>query len=337
MLNRVLSSTYGILATTIAGFGGLFADAFFGKAGFIVTLAAALFFLLLAFVKERRIQHLYASETIPIPIVVSVDDNTPIEIHFKALLARIAEDDRRFDGLEKKLESYFNISEQMLTFKYDGDMYDQARLISFLQIIRYVLNDIQRRLDNKACFHLFFLRRPAVGVALGGMFRTDGIVVYQNNDYSNTLDKVAKIDSRKYKEKVSSFKHFEIIKKLKDKKARHLLVAVQISSHAVSLEHPVLRKFRNVIVLDSVLNGTIPPNAESFENDVWVEHAQEIYNIINQYKGEFDAITLVHSMPEAVGVILGMALENYWNIDVYQFDRGEYRNVINLQKIKYYF
>ena len=337
MLKRVLSSTYGIVATTVAGFGGLFADAFLGKVGFIVTLVLALFFLILAFFKERRIQHLYANETIPIPIVISVDDNTPIEIHFKALLARISEDDRRFEGLEKKLENYFNISEQMLTFKYDGDMYDQARLISFLQIIRYVLNDIQRRLDNKACFHLFFLRRPAVGVALGGMFRTDGIVVYQNNDYSNTLDKVAKIDSRKYKEKVSEFKHFKIIKKLKEKRDKHLLVAIQISSHTVSLEHPALKKFKNIIVMDSVLNGTIPPDAESFENDVWVEHAQEIYNIINQYKGEFDAITLVHSMPEAVGVILGMALENYWDIDVCQFDRGEYRVVVNLKQIKYYF
>ncbi len=337
MLNRVLSSTYGILATTVAGFGGLFADAFFGKSGFIVTLAVALLLLLIAFVKERKVQQLYANETIPIPVVVSVDDSTPIEIHFKALLTRIAEEDSRFEGLDKKLESYFNISEQMLTFKYDGEMYDRARLISFLQIIRYVLNDIQRRLDNKACFHLFFLRRPAVGVALGGMFRTDGIVVYQNNDYSNTLDKVAKIDSRKYKEKVSDFKHFKIMKKLKDKKERDLLVAVQISSHTISLEHPSLRKFKNVIALESVRNGTLPTDDESFKNDLWVEHAQEIYNIINQYKGEFDTITLVHSMPEAIGVILGMALENYWNINVYQFDRGEYRNVINLQEIKYYF
>jgi len=312
MLNRVLSSTYGIWATTVAGFGALFADAFVGKAGFIATLLLALVLLLIAFIKERKVQQLYANETIPIPIVVSVDDSTPIEIHFKALLTRIAEDDSRFEGLEKKLESYFNISGQMLMFKYDGEMYDRARLISFLQIIRYVLNDIQRRLDNKACFHLFFLRRPAVGVALGGMFRTDGIVVYQNNDYSNTLDKVAKIDSRKYKENVSNFKHFKIMKKLKDKKERHLLVAVQISSHKIALEHPSLRQFKNVIALESVRNGTLPTDAESFKNDLWVEHAQEI-------------------------IILGMALENYWNINVYQFDRGEYRNVINLQEIKYYF
>jgi hypothetical protein len=68
-----------------------------------------------------------------------------------------------------------------------------------------------------------------------------------------------------------------------------------------------------------------------------VEHAQEIYNIINAYKGNFTKIALVHSMPEAIGVILGMALENYWDVDVYQFDGGEYRTVINLKKIKYYF
>jgi hypothetical protein len=325
------------MATTVAGLGGLFADAFFGKIGFVVTLTVSLLLFLVAFLKERKLQQLYAEETIPVPVVVSVDDNTPIEIHFNSLLKRISEDDKRFAKLDRNLEYYFNISMQMLTFKYDGDMYDTPRLISFLQIIRYVLNDIQKRLDNKACFHLLFLRRPAFGVALGGMFRTDGIVVYQNNDYSNTIDKVAKIDSRKYKEKVPDFKHFKISRKLKDRDSKDLLLAVQISSHNVSIEHEDLKKFRNIILMHSVRNGTLPTDRDSYESDLWVEHAQEIYNIINQYKGEFARITLVHSMPEAVGVILGMALENYWYIDVYQFDRGHYRMVINLQEIKYYF
>ena len=337
MWERVLTNGHGIAATTIAGFGGLFADAFLGKYGFRTTLALALLILLLGVIKEWRLQRLYKNETIPVPVVISIDDNTPEELLFKGLVRSIAANDSRFEKLDEKLERYFNISSRMLTFKYDGDMYDNDRLVSFLQIIRYVLNDVQSRMEHKAEFHILCLRRPAFGVALGGMFRTDGIVVYQNNDYANRLDRVARITSRKYKEKIAVFRHFDVHKEISTSGDSRLLVAVQISSHNVSVDHPSLQKYRNVITMVSRGNGTLPTDKESLEHDLWVEHAQEIYNVINEQKGEYEEIALVHSMPEAIGVILGMALENYWNIDVYQFDAGAYKVVINLKQIKYYF
>ncbi len=337
MLARVFSGSHGVVATTIAGFGGLFADAFFGKNGFVVTLVIALFILLLGFVKEWKTSSLYMKETIPIPIVISVDDNTPVHLLFHSLVKSIGKYDKRFTKLDKKLEAYFHISSRMLTFKYDGDMYDNARLISFLQIIRYVLNDVQSRLEHKAEFHLLYLRRPAIGVALGGMFRTDGIVVYQNNDYSNTVDRVANIRSRKYKEHTTHFQHFDVDVSLNDTNDSKLLIAIQISSHKVSTNDPVLEGYENIITLLSKRNGTLPTDNESLQSDLWVEHVQEIYNVINTYKGEYPEMTLIHSMPEAIGVMLGMALENYWDIDVCQYDQGSYRTVINLKNIKYYF
>jgi len=293
--------------------------------------------IFLGFVKEWKLRKLYNNENIPVPVVISIDDNTPEELLFNSLVKSIVKDDPRFEKLDEKLERYFNISSKMLTFKYDGDIYDNERLISFLQIIRYVLNDVQSRLEHKAEFHVLYLRRPALGVALGGMFRTDGIVIYQNNDYANRVDRVAKITSRKYKEKTTVFSHFDVIKEMNDISSKKLMVAVQISSHNVSIDHPALMGYKNVVKLISRRNGTLPTDKESLESDLWVEYAQEIYNIINENKGTYEEIALVHSMPEAIGVILGMALENYWNIDVYQFDCGAYKVVINLKKIKYYF
>jgi len=225
----------------------------------------------------------------------------------------------------------------MLIYKYDGDMYDRARLSSFLNIIRYALNDIQKRMENKIQFHILFLRRPAIAIAVGGMFRTDGIIIYQNSDHDNKLNRVAKIDSRKYKEKVNSFKHFTVTPTLNDKSDTKLLIAIQISSHQISVEHETFHDFKNIIKLDSIYNGTLSSDEESFEKDFWVENAQEIYNIINQYKNNYKSITLLHSMPEAIGIILGMALESYWDIDVCQYDTGEYKTVVNLNQIKYYF
>ncbi len=331
-----LSSRYGIFATTFAGFGGLAADAFFGKTGFAFILIVALLFLWLAIREEKAVETLYKNETIPIPIVISVDDNTPMEILFTSLIMEI-EKDEKFKGLEEKLKKYFTITSEMLTFKYTGDMYDNDRLISFLQIIRYELNDIQSRLDNKAEFHIIYLKRPAVGFALGGMFRSDGIVIYQNNDYKNRLDKVVKIDSRRYKEKVFAYEKFDVINSLESKEDKKLLIVIQISSHNISLTSEKLKAFKNVVSLISRGNGTISVDKKEVDEGEWIAYAQEIYNVINRIKDDFDEITLVHSMPEAVAVVVGMALENYWNINICQYDDSAYKKVINLKDIKYYF
>jgi len=337
LLEKVLISKHGLFATFVAGFGGLFSDALFGTSGFVVTLLIALIILFIGVKKENEISELYNNDVIPIPIVVSIDDNTPIKMLLNSLILRIIEEDSRFRDLTDRLEKYFNISDNMLMFKYEGDLYDNARLISFLQIIRYELNDIQLRLDNKAQFHILYLRRPAYGFALGGMFRSDGIVVYQNNDYKNRLDKVAVINSRQYKEKITKYKNFEIIKDFNNKENKKLVIIIQISSHEVSVKNKSFENVENIMIIRSKGNGTISTDKVDIDNGIWIEYSQEIYNVINKIKSDFDEITIVHSMPEAITVIVGMALENYWNIDICQFDDSIYKKVINLKQIKYYF
>jgi hypothetical protein len=337
LLEKVLISKHGLFATFVAGFGGLFSDALLGTNGFIITLFIAFIILFLGVRKENDVANLYNNEVIPIPIIVSIDDNTPIKMLFNSLLSKIIEEDKRFKNLIDRLEKYFNISKNMLTYKYEGDLYDNARLISFLQIIRYELNDIQFRLDNKAQFHILYLRRPAYGFALGGMFRSDGIIVYQNNDYKNTLDKVAVINSRQYKEKISKYEKFEIIKDFNNKENKKLTIIIQISSHEISVKNKSFNNVENIMIIRSKGNGTISTDKIDVDNGIWIEYSQEIYNVINKIKSDFDEITIIHSMPEAITVIVGMALENYWNIDIYQFDDSVYKKVINLKQIKYYF
>lgn len=41
-------------------------------------------------------------------------------------------------------------------------------------------------------------------------------------------------------------------------------------------------------------------------------------------------------MPEGLAVILGMALENYWNIDITQFEQNDYKYVYTMNQIKYF-
>ena len=281
-------------------------------------------------VDEYRMRKFYTNEVLPIPIIISVDDPKPLNAIYLSITKEI-EKDKRFKDIEKKLNRYFNISRNDLLFQYNGSMYDNERLISFLQIIRYSLNAIERRFDNKVQFHIAYLKRPAIGFVVGSMFRSDGIVVYQNNDFQDRFDRVATISSRQYKEQITEYKKFSLVKNISNSQSKSLLLVIQLSSHNVSYDNDTFKDFENKVILKSLGNGTIGMDED------WVLYAQEIYNTINNLHLQYSDITIAHSMPEAVSIIVGMALENYWNINITQFDKGDYKAVINLQSIHYYF
>jgi len=328
--SRLLQNALTQTSMVIAGFGGLLSDAYLGREGFYVTFILSLLLFIWAIYDEYKRQLFYKNTIIPIPVVISVDDAKPLNAIFTSIVKEI-EKNKQFIGIEKHLRHYFGISKEELLFEYKGDLYDNQRLISFLQIIRYSLTNVEKRMDNRVQFHIAYLRRPAIGIALGGMFRSDGIVVYQNNDYQDRFDKVATIDSRQYKEKIERYEKFERIESFKRPEECSLLLVIQLSSHNVVYTHEAFAHLSNRVVLQSKGNGTI-----ALDED-WVRYAQEIYNTINDLRRHYTHITIAHSMPEAVAIILGMALENYWQINVTQYDNEDYKQVIMLNTIKYHF
>ena len=124
-------------------------------------------------------------------------------------------------------------------------------------------------------------------------------------------------------------KEFKIIKKsitsqIKDS----VTVAIDLASHKVALgklDEPIVH-------LQSTIGSTIH-TPEQF-----IRANQEIYAVINELQQQCDHITLVYSMPTTVAIMLGMSVQNYWDITVTQFSDGEYKSVVkHLNEIKYYF
>lgn len=324
------SNEYFSSAMLLLGIGSLISDAWFGHLGFIATFAVVLPLVGWAYIEERRKRHLYTTEIIPVPVVIRVDTNTPYESIFASLFDTIA-NDSRFREHEKLLEKYFGIRTDMLFFDFTGSLYDEKEIVAFFNLVRHQLNLVEKRLENKVQFHVALLRRPAFAVAMGGLFRTDGIAVYQNNDVKDRFDRVAVIDSRRYKEGVDSFEKFDVSEDFKQANPKTVLIILQIASHRVDTDSPDFADYPDRVYLRSKGNGTIGPNED------WIRYAQEIYTVINRLNGGGRRFILAHSMPEAVALILGMALENYWDITVTQYDRGRYRNVVNLNRMRYYF
>jgi hypothetical protein len=308
---------------------GFLADALSTSLYYVALAVVVILFFALAYFDERKKKKLYKNEIIPIPIVINIDSTKSTEHVFESLVKSIEKQNPNFTNLEENLKKYLNIFKDDLLFEYSQSVYDEARLISFIQIIRYRLNKIEHSMKNKVEFHLAYYERPAIGFLVGAIFKTDGIVVYQNSDAKDVFEKVAKIDTRKYKEKVREFTKFKITKQ--KELSDTVLLAIKASSHDIAFNSQSLKEYTNIISMYANHNGTIE------EGEDWILYAREIFTMLNQLQAEYKNIVLVHNMPEALALIVGMAIGNYWNIQMTQYDNGEYRKIIKLNEVKCFF
>jgi len=325
----IFDNKYIQTAGLMALFLSPFTDALGGNstwALFILLFALFLF----GFIDEYRIQKKLQIDTIHIPVVIKVDDGPDSKYVMNDLVKRI-EENNKLDNYEDDLKKYFGINLETFIFEYNGSIYDFDRLMSFARIIKYKLNQIEKQLGSRVKFNIAYYKRPSIGFLLGTLFRTEGIIVYQNNDYDNKFHKVADINSRKYKERIEKSTKYTINESIKNNNSMEVLVAIDSASHSVNLQAKSLIQYENIVVVTLNENGTIP-----YDND-WIEYASEIYNILNNLQTRFQNITIAHSMPESLSIIVGMALENYWNINITQYDDNDYKNVFTMNKIKYYF
>lgn len=293
---------------------------------FVVLFLLFLFGLFDEYRKNKRI----SCETVHIPIVIKIDDGPDPKYVMKNILEQI-EQRYKMSNYEETLKRYFAINLEACIFEYGGSVYDFDRVMSFARIIRYAILGIEKLLKGRVKFHIAYYKRPGIGLLLGTIFRTEAVVVYQNNDFENRFYPVADITSRAYKERIERFSRYSTEKNITDMQNKTLLIAIESASHKINLNAESLQKYKNKILIRLRQNGTIP------YEDSWVEYASEIYNVINQAQTEFKAISLAHAMPEAIAIVLGMAIENYWNIDILQYDDGDYKFLLNMQNIKYYF
>jgi len=274
---------------------------------------------------------LYNTDTLPIPIVVNVDSELSSKYVLKNLFDEI-EKDTQFKHLRRNLKHYKNIFEEDLLFTYTGDLYDKEKIISFMQIIKYQIRKIKESTPNKVEFHLAYYKRPAFGIFLGYVFAEEDLAIYQQNQDEDSFDRVVEIKERNYKKEVRHFQKFDKKILKEDNSSDTLLVGVKASSHDINFNADSLKNFKNVIYLRAKHNGHIDTH-----NEDWVLYAREIFTLLNEAQTKYKYITLVHNMPEALAVVLGMGIGNYWPLTITQYDNGDYKVIMRTNEIKCYF
>jgi hypothetical protein len=327
-----LLSILGIIASII----GLLAEFFLnrGVGGYIYLGIFIIIMLALIWVAidEYKRNKFFKNSQIHIPVVINVDSSKPSNHIFNLIIERI-EKLTGINNYEDGLKKYLNIVRNDLVYEFGtglANIYQKEKLFSFLQIISYNLNKIQSSLKSKVIFHVAYYVRPSVGFAVGVVFENDEVIVYQNNPDKDIFDEIGHTKERNYKTNVKNFEKFDI-KKIENGEGDEILVAINASSHKVNLNTDSLKKYKNIIVLNARHNGTIKLDED------WMQYVREIFTVLNELQIKYKHIVIAHAMPESIALLVGMAIGNYWNITITQYDNLEYKKVFNMKEIKLYY
>jgi len=323
MLNNLLSNTYAQAALAVGGIGGLISDEI-GQ-GYWIAIVISILLIVYALYDEYRIKKIYSQPNIPIPIIFNISNPADSKSALSALFSIL---EKEYPNHQKHLKKHFNITEDDLIFKYDSDIFEQERFIDFLKISKHNIKKLESKTPKNVQFHIVYIGPIANAILVGTLFSTESVALYQYTKSSDSYSIVISVSNRSFKEGV---KHYETIKKTvlgEIDSASEVTVAIDMASHRLALS----QLDGTVVHLESTIGATID------KPETFIRANQEIYSVINELQQSIPKIKLVYSMPVTLGILLGMSIQTYWDIEVTQYSEGEYKSVIkHLNQIKYYF
>lgn len=331
MLMRFLENKYVSLAGIIGLLLGFLSDALDNDIAKWIIFAIIVILFIFAIVNEYRLNSKFNKEVIHIPVVIKINSKVEASYVMNNLIEEI-EKIENTSSYKRDILRFLKIDLDSFIYEFKGDIYDFDNLMDFSRYINHEIKKLQVQIGNKIEFHVAYYQKPAIGFLLGTIFKTENISVYQNNDYKNTFFKVFDINSRKYKENKPNNEFYTIDRSNMTDESNEILVVLNSSSHNVNVNSDKLKQYSNFVKLTLNSNGTIP-----YEID-WVEHSQEIYTLLNELQIKYKHIVLAHAMPESLSLVLGMAIENYWNLTITQYNpkTSDYDEMYTMNQIKYF-
>jgi len=329
-IDEILENKYAKILTLFLFLIPFVLDALGKSEYYFMAFGVAFFILMFAYRDVKQRQKLYKTEILPIPIVISIDPNVKSKYVLDKLFSEL-EQKSEFKDLKKNLKRYRNIIEDDLIFDYNGDIYDKERMISFIQIVKYQITKIKETTSNKVQFHLAYYSRPAFGFYLGYVFAQEDVVIYQQTPDKDGFDAVADLQNRDYKNEVNEYKKFMVEKIKEDENSQSVLLSIKASSHYIKFNSASLEGYTNIVSMVAKHNGTIAKDED------WTLYAREIFTQLQELQNSYKSVTIVHSMPESIAIIVGRATGNFWSTKITQYDRGEYKEIMQLDDVKCYF
>lgn len=272
----------------------------------------------------------YSKGPLPLPIVINISIPANSQNALNALFDLI-DHNQGLKSHQRNLAKYLQIQNSDLIFEYRRDIHNTDALKDFLKISRYRIDKLKSQTPQNTTIHLAYMGPASVGILVGTMFDTDGVQIFQYNKSSDSYYPTALIKDRSLKENIQKFEKFEV--KLPQVTQERVTIAVDVASHKLKLSDPGLAEYGDLIYLSSKSDGTIAMNED------WIQYSREIFKTLSWAQQRYQEIRMIYSMPVLLSVILGMAVKNYWNIMLTNYDKGSgtYRDLMRTNEITYYF
>lgn len=289
--------------------------------------------LFYAVVQEYHKLKIYRCDFVPVPVVINISNPADSKNALNSVFSLIENDDKnQYRHRHKEnLEKIFHIKEDDLIFEFKGSIENKENLKDFLKIVKHDIGKLENKIPAKDEFYLIYIGPVSVAVLVGAIFATSAVMILQYDKSVNGYNKVHEIRGRSIKEDVNSFEKLDLkrIDANKDKSKKAVL-AIDISSHKINLSQ--LYDYGDIFYLKSKNdNGTLSKDED------WGLYVREIFKELNELQGKYEEIKLIYSMPVSIGLMLGVAIQNYWKIRLTQYADGKYEDLLCTNDIKYYF
>jgi hypothetical protein len=326
----ILSNPYTAWTSLLAMFGALFADAL-GK-GYLGVLGVAGLLFIYGIWDELRKTNIYQHDAIPLPVVINIANPASSQNALNCLF-NIIEKDHRYRNHRKHLAQYLTLEASDLVFDYSGDIHNLEMLKDFLKITRHNLERLKGKTPKNTTLYLAYIGPASVGILVGTMLGTDSVKIFQYSKSSDSYYEAINIQDRRLKETISAFEKFQISRQPDSPSQPRLTVAIDVAAHKIKLNDLSIKTYGDLIYMASQSNGTIQASED------WLQYCQEIFTVLNSAQQSYDEIRLIYSMPVALAVALGCALQNYWKIMLTNYDstNNTYRDLMLMNDLRYFF
>ncbi len=185
------------------------------------------------------------------------------------------------------------------------------------------LSDFASNLGKRFRFHLGFDGPASLFLGFGVATGMVPFTVYhyrkETSDYVRVTD-----CTRDYKERTEEFRELRF--SLLEGKMEEACIEVKLASHEPFFPN-----------CSSVLEVEIKTKRGNIELEKFVDVVRELYSFFNLlYDRGVRKFKVILSVPVVVGFLLGTAIGNYWDIEVYQYFKPEEKvlPVLNLREIE---
>ncbi|RZD18095.1 MAG: SAVED domain-containing protein [Candidatus Acididesulfobacter diazotrophicus] len=321
----------------------------------LILFAAGLF---IAIYQQYRKLNIYNRDFIPIPVVINISNPADSNNALTSMFSFIEKEYKHeYKHHKENLEQIYHIKEDELIFEFKGKIEDKESLKDYLKITKHDIEKLEKKIPAKDKFYIIYIGPVSVAILIGAIFVNSSVVIFQYNKSSNGYNKVAEINDRNIKENVSNFEKFDIEKMSYNNvnnleninynitndrnndnnsdslvKSNKVTLAIDISSHKINLNQQDIKEYGDIIYLKSKNSiGTLSRDED------WIEYVREIFKELNILQREYNEIKLIYSMPVSLGLMLGIAIHNYWKIMLtqYEIENGSYTNLMFTNEINY--